>query len=233
MGEAATINDPLSGGFYTAAQAARLLQIENPRRIHGWLAGYRNSGAGAVLNGDYEPIGRAQALSFWDLMEIRFLEHFRKQNVPLQTLRKVAINARKDMGVKHPFALSNLRYLTDRKAVFSHTAEEEGDKKTLNLVTNQFEMYEAIETALAKGVAFDPISGLAASWKPLEECPNIIILPEKSFGRPVMAKSGVPVSAIIRTWQAEEGNRDRVARWFEIDRSQVDDAIDFQVRLAA
>jgi hypothetical protein len=92
MGDAAITNDPLAGGFYSPVQAARLLQIENPQRILGWLSGYRNSGAGAVLDRDYDPIHGKIALSFWDLTEIRFLEHFRKQGLPLQTLRKVSYN---------------------------------------------------------------------------------------------------------------------------------------------
>lgn len=233
MGAAAIEVDPLGGGFYSPAQAARLLQIDSPRRVRGWLSGYKNSSSGPVLDRDYEAIDGTLALSFWDLMEVRFLEHFRKQNVPLQTLRKVAVNARKEMNAKHPFALSNVRFLTDRKRVFLHSAEEEGDKKTLNLVTNQFEMYEAIEYVLAKGVSFNPKTGLAESWHPLPECPTVIVHPRMSFGRPVMQESGVPVAAIVRAWQAESGNRDRVAHWFGIDRSQVDDAIDFQVRLAA
>src|SRR5690606_35895246 len=112
----------------------------------------------------------------WDLMEIRFLEHFRKQNVPLQTLRKVAVNARREMKAKHPLALANTRFLTDRKEVFLMSAEESGDAFTLNLVKNQFEMYVAIESVLAKGVAFNPVTGLAESWQPFDkECPNVVV----------------------------------------------------------
>lgn len=226
--------DPLVGGFYTVKQAARLLGVDRAQRIYGWISGYSSSAAGPVIKRDYDPLGGSQIVSFWDLMEIRFLEHFRRQGVPLQTLRKAAASARATLGSDHPFALSNVRFLTDRKKIFLQTAKEENDRKTLDIVSNQYEMYETIENILAKGVAFDPISALAVVWHPMrDDCPDVVVDPRVAFGRPSIEGAGVPTSALFRSWKAEGGDHDRVARWFNVDRAAVEQAVTFEVRLAA
>ena len=87
--------DPLLGGFYSTNDAARLLQIPAPGRVSRWVTGDKRNAA--VIAGDYEKIGGKHALSFWDLMEVRFLEHFRRQGVSMQLLRKIAERAGQEM----------------------------------------------------------------------------------------------------------------------------------------
>ncbi len=151
-------SDPLLGGFYTMKEAARLLRIDNRQRIYLWLRpleGENKPGRGAVIERDYQPLQNMHELSFWDLIEVRFVHHFRRQGLSLQYLRRVAEIARRKFKVQHPFALSNAEYVTDRKKIFELVAAEQGER-VQELLTGQYEMYAAIETALAKGVAFDP-----------------------------------------------------------------------------
>jgi uncharacterized protein (DUF433 family) len=223
--------DPLLGGFYSPKDAARLLQIARADRVSRWVAG--DSRNDAVIAGDYQSLGGKHALSFWDLMEVRFLEHFRNQGVSLQTLRKVAVRARQEMKVRHPFALSQLLFLTDRRNVFASVAKEEGDQQTWNLVTNQYELYNAIEETLAKGVAFDPATGLAQSFQPFAKFPNVIVDPRWAYGRPVIGAKRIPTATLYRLWAAENGNKARVASAFNVEESDVTAAIDFESALAA
>ena len=229
MNVAAPARDPMLGGFYTVSEAARLLRIENKQRIYRWLDS--NKAAMPVLKRDYAPIDHAQEMSFWDLIEVRFVEHFRSQGLTLQFLRKVAEKARKEFKTAHPFALSNATFLTDRRRIFQQTAEEEGERKTHDLLSGQYEMYDAIEALLAKGIAFHPTTALATEWRPLEtECPHVIVNPHYAYGHPVIGKTRIPTSAIFRSWRAE-GDRSRVASWFGINRTNVDEAIEFELRL--
>jgi len=167
------------------------------------------------------------------MMEVRFLEHFRKQGVSLQTLRRAAVRAREDMKTKHPFALSNVKFLTDRRKIFGNAAKDTGDDRTWDLVTRQYEMYDAIEEVLAKGVAFDPRSNLAQSFPPLPEYPSVIVSPKFAYGKPVVGKKSIPTSALLRMWRAEGGNKARVARAYGIDEKDVTNAIGFEATLAA
>src|SRR5262249_31125031 len=107
--------DALAGGFYTVQEAARILRISSTRRVRGWVAGY--AGGEPVLAVDHAPLAGRLALSFWDLIEVRFLEYFRAEGVPLQTLRKIALRARTDLNTKHPFAISNAHFVSDRKQI--------------------------------------------------------------------------------------------------------------------
>ena len=236
MGDAVKKNDPLLGGFYTAKEAARLLRIDNRQRIYRWLRPLEHSAnreLGAVIQRDYRPIEKWQELSFWDLIEVRFVEHFRRQGLSLQYLRKVAERARRELKTQHPFALSKAKFLTDRKKIFEQVAEKEGPK-VHELLTGQYEMYATIEEVLAKGIAFNPKTFLAEEWRPLgNECPRVVVNPRYDFGRPVIGGRHVPTAAIFRQWKAEKGDRRRVAGWWEIDKSEVDEAIEFEIRMAA
>jgi uncharacterized protein (DUF433 family) len=223
--------DPLLSGFYSERDAARLLRMDSARRVHGWLNGWGPKGAAPIIQRDFAD---TSSVSFLDLMEIRFVEHFRQQGVPLQTLRRAAERARAEWKTEHPFALSKVRYLTDRRKVFGQAAQDTGDKVTWDLVTNQLEMWDAIENLISKGVEFDPSSDLAHRWTPLRnDCPNVIIDPRLAFGRPVIGKAGVPTVALFRQWRAEAGNADRVARSFRVSPAEVQQAVEFEMLIAA
>jgi uncharacterized protein (DUF433 family) len=226
--------DPLVMGFYTVDEAARLLQIPSKQRIYGWLKGHPRSRAEPIIQRQHQPIGSVQEVGFLDLLEIRFVEHFRRQNISLQSLRRAIKNARTAMKMDHPFATSNIKYLTDRKEVFLETAKEAGDKFLLNLMTNQIEIYEVLEEFLAKGIAFDLNSGIAERWHPRPgEFPNVIVDPRIAFGRPVITPGNVPTETLFSLWKAEDGNFDVVADWHEVRTQLVREAVEFELRMAA
>ena len=230
MSVATLSKDPVAGGFYTAREAARLLGIESSRRIIRWLS--KDGGSEPVLIRDYQPIAGRHELSFWDLMEVRFIVHFRLQDVSLQTLRRFAAKMRADSKRTHPLALSKARFLTDRRNVFVQIAQEEEDHKTLDVLGDQYEMYEMIEDVLAKNVSFDVATHLAMQWRPLAgDFPDVIVDPRFAYGHPVISNRHIPTIAIFRAWKAEHGDRAKVAEWFDIDEDQVVEAVQFEIRL--
>ena len=118
--------DPLSAGFYTPADVARLIGVPSSK-TRGWLNGWAGSDSGPIIDRDFK---HTSTISFLDLMEMRFVEYFRSQKVPMTTLRRAAEKARKDWDSSHPFALSKAKYLTDRRKIFAQAAEENGDQTT-------------------------------------------------------------------------------------------------------
>lgn len=225
-------SDPVAGGFYTVREAARLLAIAQPAKITGWLHGHQGRGRGPIIQRQYQPIEGAQELGFWDLIEVRFVEHFRKQGVSLQALRKAAATARDEWKQQHPFATSNTKYLTDRREVFAKTARDVHDNILLNLVTKQFEMYTVLESVLAKGVEFDPASGLAREWRPKPaEFPDVALSPVVAYGQPAIVPVGVPTLAIYNTWKAENGSYPATSEWYEIEEKYVKQAVEFELGL--
>ncbi|MBD9507938.1 DUF433 domain-containing protein [Ensifer sp. ENS07] len=224
---------PLAGGFYTVSEAARLLKIDNELKIRGWLRGYGGD-AGPVIERQYPLRNGTDEIGFYDLMEIRFIEYFRRQKISLQSIRKAAAAARSELGHQHPFALSNIKFVTDRKRIFHLTAEETKDTKLRDIVTGQYAMYDVIEQFLAKGIEFHPASNLPESWRPDPETfPDVILDPHRAHGLPILAQHGVPTSALFGLWRAEEQDYDAVADWYEIPREAVEQAVEYELDLAA
>lgn len=222
--------DPVAGGFYTVQEAARLLNIAHPARVKEWLQGRKSVQAGPVLQRQYQPIGSIQELGFWDLLEVRFVDHFRAQGVSLQSLRKAAQTARELWKQQHPFATSKAKYLTDRKTIFQETAEETNDKVLLDLVTRQYAMYVFLEEFLDRSLAFDPATGLAREWRPrLKEFPSILVSPRVAYGQPVVTPGNVPTNRIYDLWKAEGGSYPAVVDWFEVDERLAREAVEFEI----
>ncbi|PSM17794.1 DUF433 domain-containing protein [Nitratireductor sp. StC3] len=223
---------PLTGGFYTVGEVARILGIDNEAKVRRWLDG--SASRPAVLQRQYESGFANQELGFLDLMEIRFVDYFRRQDVSLQSIRKAADAARRELKTKHPFALSNVKFVTDRKRIFLHTAEQEHDNRLMDIVSGQHAMYDVIEAFLAKGVEFAPATGLAEHWKPKpKEYPAVVISPRLAHGQPAIEGKGIPTSALFQLWRAEDQDIERVADWFELDRADAEQAIEYELELAA
>lgn len=225
-------SDPVAGGFYTVQEAARLLNIAQPARVTAWLQGHSRSASGPVLQRQYRPIQTVQEVGFYDLLEVRFVDHFRREGVSLQSLRKAAQTARELWKLQHPFATSKAKYLTDRKSIFQATAEETKDTVLLNLVTRQYAMYVVIEEFLDKGLAFDAVTGLAREWRPrVKEFPNVALNPRVAYGQPSVMPAGIPTATIHQTWKAEDGSYAAVADWYGIDESLAREAVEFELGL--
>lgn len=225
----ATDTIDLNGGFYTVSEAVRLLGLDNAQSVIRWFQP-TPGGAEPVIRREYEKIGREHELSFLDLLEVRFVDHFRRQKISLQALRVAARNAREALGVSHPFATSNVKFQTDRKQVFLETAKATGDRLFINLMTNQIEIYEFIEDFLARDLEFD-IAGLARSWKPAPNvAPDVIVSPAFAFGQPVISARRVPTATLFRAWKAEDGMIDTVSRWHGVSAEDVRQAVEFELR---
>ena len=219
----------VNGGFYTVAEAARLLGMGNWQRVTRWLAPPKSGGDPVILR-DYPKIGREHELSFLDLIEVKFVEHFRSVRISLQALRAAARNARDELGVSHPFATGSVRFQTDRKQVFLDTARQTGDRQLLNLMTRQVELYDVIEQTFARDLEFN-VEGLAKCWRPAPDiAPKVFVSPVYAFGRPVISDRYIPTRTLFDGWLANDQNADAVADWFDVDTLDVDQAVTFERR---
>jgi uncharacterized protein (DUF433 family) len=230
--EAKAMIPGLAGGSYTISEASRLLKIPHSGRIRGWLSGYPKR-APALIDRQYQPQGRESEIGFWDLLEIRFIEHFRRKGVSMQSLRSAAALARLELKTQHPFATAASRFMTDRHRIFLHTALKTGDQCLLDLTQGQFAMYDVIEQTLAADIEFDSAHGLAQRWRPDRvRFPDVLIDPHVAFGQPALSGLQVTTSAILRTWKAENNDLEAVSDWYEVPRELVEQAIAYETALA-
>ncbi len=220
--------DLLESGIFTVPEAARLIRTTE-QKVRGWISGYPRRGEPILLN-EIGWLDNKLAFSFTNLMEMRILAFFADRGIHLNSLRKMAREARDLMKHEHPFA-TNAIFKTDGKAVYAEIIKRTGDKALYNLHKKNWEMREIVERILDHEVVYDT-RGAAREWFPRPNtAPHVVVHPKRSFGQPTLKDSGVPVRALVEALRAGEAVR-TVARWFEVPERQVREAEEFDRDLA-
>jgi uncharacterized protein (DUF433 family) len=220
----------LNTGLYTVSEAARLTRIP-AGKIRRWIRGYTFRKGESVRHSDavwqteIKPLDDKAALSFRDLLELRFVDAFIKAGVSWVTMRRAHTAAQEELKTTHPFC--SKRIATDGKNILLKQAEEDSDEALINLVTDQREFSRIVQDFL-KELEF---SGDDIVWWPLGKNRQIVVDPRRNFGQPTVAKSGVPATTLARSVKANS-SIDIVARWYEAQRDEVRDAVEFEDSLA-
>lgn len=228
-------NDPtyLNTGIYTVPEAARLTRVST-WRIRRWLRGYqffsgnRRHHSPAIWPGQLAPIDNNWALGFLDLIEIKFVDSFLKAGVSWTMLRKAH-----EIGVRmfkqtHPFCTH--RFETDGRELFAEVHEETGGQALWEIVKQQ-KVFREIIAPYFKELEFEG-AGILARWRPITTNRLVVLDPTRSFGHPIVMKHGVPTEIIARAVRAS-GSIKEVVKWYELPKAEVEDAVEFEQKLAA
>jgi uncharacterized protein (DUF433 family) len=214
-------------------EASRLIGISQAR-LRRWLRGYTYAtGEGRVVP---QPVWRRQlpaiegtlGLGFLDLMEARFIDAFRKADIPWRVVRLCAERARELCRTDHPF--STQRFRTDGRTIFAETIGQTGGSQLLDLVISRFAFARVIAPSLYAGIEFSD-RDVPVRWWPLGRQTSVVIDPARSFGQPIVSDGGVP-TAVLADAVATEGSIAKVARLYEVPPQEVHAALRFEQRLA-
>jgi uncharacterized protein (DUF433 family) len=226
----AATSNLLNTGLYTVPDAARLTRISTGK-IRRWMKGYdfksgeRIHHSEAVWQGELKPIENKLALSFRDLLELRFVDAFIRAGVSWRTMRRAHTKAQEELKTTHPFC-SN-RIFTDGRSILLRQGEEDSDQALINLANDQAEFARIVEE-FEEELEF---SGSDIIWYPLGKERQIVIDPRRNFGQPTVMKSGVPSATLARSVKANS-SQEIVARWYEVHPDEVRDAVEFEESLA-
>lgn len=218
-------------GLYTVPEAARLTSIPQAR-LRRWLRGYTyGSGESTAVS---EPVWRRQlpeidgtlGLGFLDLMEARFIDAFRKADVPWRVIRLCAERARELCGTDHPFATQ--RFRTDGRTIFAEIAGKAGEAQLLDLAKSQLAFARIIGPSLYAGIDFSD-RDTPTRWWPAGRQTPIVLDPARSFGQPIVSTRGVP-TAVLADAVAAEGSVAKVARLYRVAPQSVHAAVRFEQR---
>jgi len=225
----------ISVGLYTFQEAAKLANA-SPQDLRRWLNGYTHKARGSGMRVNNAPLWKTElaeseveGISFHDLLEVRFVQAFRKYGVSLQTIR-VASEQAKEM-FDHPYPFTCKRFQTDGRTIFAAAMEETGEEQLLDLVKKQFAFSKIIEPSLYRGIEFGT-DELASHWYPLPRSKAVVLDPTIAFGKPIVTNGSVRTSILYDAFRAEE-NKQYVAKLYEVPVSSVEAAIRFEERLAA
>jgi len=229
-----TTGRPLLGsGIYTVSEASHLSGVSSGR-IRRWLKGYRYKShrrrytSPALWHGELEPIDDSLALSFLDLVEVRFVEAFLKEGVSWTVLRRARQRAQKLFNDPHPFC-SN-KFVTDGHAIFAELHEKTGEASLVDIARDQ-KVFGQIVKPFFKELEFSE-DNVLLRWRPLGERRQVVLDPKRSFGQPIVDIEGVPTCILASALKAN-GSIVEVVRWFEVKESALHDAIEFEQKLAA
>jgi uncharacterized protein (DUF433 family) len=216
-------------GVYTPAEASQLLGVPSAKIIR-WLRGHDAHGR------RYPRLWRPQVdlgdervyLGFRDLMDVRVANAFIERGVSPQKVRRAIEIAREMLMQERP--LSTARFRTDGRTVFLQVQKEDGSDQMTDLLRNQHVFREIIEPSL-RNIDFDD-GGIPLRWWPHGKQARIVVDPQRAFGQPIEADSGVP-AAVLSAAEEAEGSAEDAARVWGVPVSAVRRATDFQNALAS
>lgn len=216
--------DLLDAGIFTVPEVAALVQAPADL-VRTWIIG-RPDRQTAVIDNQLGRVGGKVAISFANLMELRFVARFAKEGIKLREIRKIMTEAKELMGKHpHPFA-TRLVFRTDGKKILADTVSKNGHD-LYDLRSRNFEFWDVVADSLKEDIVFDP-QGEAAAWYPRRTlAPNVVVNPAFSFGRPTLKQSHIPTETLADAVKAE-GSARVVAKLFEVPEKQVYEAVKFQ-----
>jgi len=223
----------LGSGIYTVSEASRLSGV-SVGRIRRWLKGYRYKSrkkryaSPPVWHGDLDPIDSSLALSFLDLIEVKFVDAFVKKGVSWGIVRRARQRAQEVFKDTHPFC-SN-RFATDGHAIFVELHEATGEASLVDIARDQ-KVFGQIVKPFFKELEFSE-DNVLLRWRPLGPDHQVVLDPKRSFGQPIVDNEGVPTHILSQAMKAT-GLIAEVIRWFEVKEDAVHDAVEFEQKLAA
>ena len=234
---------PVGVGFYSRAEAARLLKV-TPSRLNRWIRGYtyklRHEGESyterqksPVLCIVLPTLDSVLALSFVELIELRVIKAFTDKGLSLQGVRIAAERAIELFHTPHPFA--SRRVFTDGDLVFAEFgAPNRRDLPDLIELTKgkhlQIHSGVLLEGYLDE-VSFSQTTLLADRWWPLSKDFPVVLDPKVAFGAPIIEGTATRTEVIAGTARAM--STDAAANLYQLQKRQVEAAVQFEDLLAA
>lgn len=220
-------------GLYTFAEASRLTGITTVE-LGRWLRGYPSNKQGEP---SYQPLWESEltaegisAMSFHDLLEVRFVKEFRKLGLSLQVIRAAARTAREVLNSPYPFTCKEFQ--TDGETIFAGALDAGDDGQLLDLRRRQYVIRRVVHPSLYAGIEFGT-DKRAQRWYPMERSRSIVLDPQIAFGKPVVASTSIRTDILYDAWQAEDKDTRRVSRLYEVPVSAVNAALRYERKLAA
>jgi len=215
---------------YTTAEAAHYVRMPEAT-LRSWIAGRSYSVSGhkrlskPVIQFD-DP--KRRFLSFINLVEVHVLAAIRRRHgVKLPKVRRALQYVRQEFGIERP--LIHESFQTDGLDLFVErygqliNASREGQQEMKDIISVYLQRIERDTKGLPAKLY--PFTRDTESDMALRSDPRLVVMtPDVSFGRPFIAGTGIPVSAIYERYKAGDSVAD-LAHDFRLDTSAVEEAI--------
>ena len=208
---------------YTVAEAAHYLHMPSGT-LRGWVAGRSGHSRPLIDLAD----SKRQYLSFVNLVEAHVLAAIRRRHgVKLPKVRKALGYVQRQFRVEHP--LIGQAFQTDGLDLFVErygeliNASREGQRAMKEIIGVYLERIEWDASGLP--VKLYPFTRDTRAESAPASDPRVVVMnPAVSFGRPVIAGTGIPVSSIYERYKAGD-SVDALARDFRLETGAIEEAI--------
>jgi uncharacterized protein (DUF433 family) len=223
--------DLMESGIYTIPEAADLVAAPQAT-VRVWVEGHTGK-QDPVIDSQLGRVAGKTAVSFANLMELRFIARFAEAGVGLREIRAILLEAKETLRHPHPFS-TRIVFKTDGRKIVAAIARRNGLDLIYDLRSRNYEMPSVVMKSLKENVEFDP-QGQAITGTPRPRiAPNVIVHPKLAFGSPILKHSHVPTATVAKAVSVE-GSARFVADIFDLPEKQVKEAVRFeqQLRMAA
>jgi len=219
-------------GIYTISDVAKYSKLPS-QRVRGWVA---SADKVPLIKKEIPHFDKNIYLSFYDLMEIRFIKYFLDKGVKRNQIFAAYKKARKELHKDNPFAT---KFTTDGLHIYADNEQEGHSQRLLDILQEQFTFYELLKKDLTHGIRLDygvsfDENDRPSSWKPSpDKLPLIILNPRFSFGKPIVEPDNLPTYTLADAVKAENGNIQTVADWYGISSEAVRQAVVFEHNISS
>jgi len=212
---------------YGVAEAAGLLGLR-PDRARAWLEGYERRGVRYLPVIREAPTGD-DIVTWGEFVELGYLREYRRCGVPLQRLRPVIDELRREFATPYPLATAR-PYVMGRELVLE--VQERNDLPpaiAIVIRSGQQVMLTDVANRFFRKVEFDPAGdGEVRRLHPAGAASPVVIDPLVRFGRPTV--DGVATERLWELFDAGE-TVEQIADGYEIRPELVRSAIAYEEQL--
>lgn len=224
--------DYIGKGIYSIPDVHRITGLPN-RVIYRWVRGYdytyngETQHANKLWETDFDLIDNQISLSFKDLIEIKFVNAFKKYGLGINTIRNSLLIAQERFGTNHPF--STMNFLTDGRKIFLAVEGERGEK-ILEEISKRQIVFNQIVSPFLKQLEFE--NDILLRWWPLTKSKSVVLDPNRNFGQPIVKNEGILTEILSNAVHAND-SFDVVMDWYNVSRKSLEDALEYESQLAA
>jgi len=225
-----TTDDPRLVPAYSVAEAAHYLRMPK-ETLRSWVVGRLYPVAGqpkrsrSLIHLDDH---KGQYLSFINLVEAHVLAAIRRRHgVKLPKVRKALDYVQRQFRVEHP--LINQAFQTDGLDLFVErygeliNASREGQRVMKEIIGVYLKRIEWDAKGLP--IKLYPFTRDTQAEAAAASAPRVVVMnPAVSFGRPVIAGTGIPVLSVYERYKAGDSVAD-LAQDFNLEISAIEEAI--------
>jgi uncharacterized protein (DUF433 family) len=221
-------------GLYSYPEAARIIGVKLPK-LRRWVG--KDQGTSRSAQSRHKPVidryfeDGQRVLTFLELVELLCVKLFRAEGVSMHLIRRAAEEATHRFNTAYPFAVK--RFDTDGNRIFTTLREASNGEGVMEELGKAKLVFDTVVRPFFRKLDYHNNAEALRYW-PLDHDGRVVLDPQRAFGKPIDAETGVPTGALYDAVMAGGGQGpEAVAEWFKVPLAAVKAAVEYETTLLA